>query len=153
MDRLGPTLLLAAVMASCTAAQAPSAGAPAPGATPPSGGAAAEPSGPRTVNSGVYTQAQATRGEQTYQTSCSICHSIGDFTGANFQQAWSGQPLADFHQIVSNNMPQNAPGSLTPQQYADVVAYILSVNGYPAGSTELPTSNEALISIRVEPAR
>ena len=49
-------------------------------------------------------------------------------------------------------MPSNAPGTLTPEQYADVMAFVLSVNKYPAGQTELPTTSAALKSVKmVEP--
>lgn len=148
---VGMSLLVAVTVASCApAASTPSTATPAPGGNAPAANAQGS-SGPRTVNSGVYTVAQANRGQQTFQANCTMCHTTADFTGSNFQQAWSGRPLADLHELISTTMPQTAPGSLTPQQYSDVLSYMLRLNNYPTGATELPTTDQALTSIQMVP--
>jgi hypothetical protein len=50
-------------------------------------------------------------------------------------------------------MPEDNPGSLKPQQYADIVSFFLQLNGYPAGETELPVGAAALKSIQMEPRK
>jgi len=101
---------------------------------------------PQTVNDGVYTAAQAMRGQMVYANSCLMCH------GNKLQGSDSGGPsltgkdfVADFKDMtvgqllmkISNDMPSDAPGTLAKDQYADVTAYVLSYNKYPAGMTEL----------------
>lgn len=126
--------------------------APQPGETGPvPEGETAE--GPRIASEGVYTVAQAERGSTAFETSCSTCHNVEEFTGTTFQGTWGARTMADIHQFISEMMPMDAPGSLTTQQYTDIVAFIIRANGFPAGSTELPTSTEALRQIRFQPAR
>jgi alcohol dehydrogenase (cytochrome c) len=60
---------------------------------------------------------------------------------------WGGEPVGSLFEHVSTNMPQDAPGSLEPQQYADVVAYILQLNGVTPGDRELPADAEQLSSV------
>ena len=50
-------------------------------------------------------------------------------------------------------MPQGNPGSLSTDEYVDILAYFLSMNEYPAGANELPADPSALRSIRVEDPR
>jgi hypothetical protein len=50
---------------------------------------------------------------------------------------------------ISMDMPSNAPGTLKPDQYADVMAYVLSVNKYPAGKTPLPTTSATLKAVKM----
>jgi hypothetical protein len=73
---------------------------------------------PTTVLDGVYTHAQAQRGEAVYSTSCIGCHEGQDADG-------------------QTTMPGNTPGSLDERAYADVIAFILAANGLPAGKREL----------------
>jgi mono/diheme cytochrome c family protein len=105
-----------------------------------------------TVWSGVYTEAQAKRGEAIYADRCASCHAP-DFggidqapalTGGDFTTEWNDQPVNDLFERVRISMPADKPGSLERQQVADVVAFILQKNTLPAGQTELPTRAEAL---------
>ena len=100
--------------------------------------------------SGVYTAAQAIRGEETYMTLCVACHPSGNFTTVAFKTAWNGRPLSEFFELVRDKMPKNDPGSLTPGEYAQAVAYLLRINEAPAGEQELPAETEALKKIRIE---
>jgi mono/diheme cytochrome c family protein len=97
----------------------------------------------RTVEQGVYSEAQATRGQQVYQL-CQPCHgdTLGGglgppLAGEDFLRNWRDWPLSDLATKIQNTMPQNNPGSLTPQQTADVMAYILKVGKFPAGPADL----------------
>ena len=109
---------------------------------------------PRTLTDGVYTEAQAERGQAIYKDRCSPCHGallegkLGPpLTGSNFVSDFSGQPLGQLFSKVKNTMPANAPGSLTPQQTADVVGFILQSGKFPAGQADLSSEEAALRQI------
>ena len=101
------------------------------------------------VLDGVFTEAQATRGEATFRRVCSACHDTNEFSGGRFRLTWVGQSAADLYDTIATLMPEGDPGSLTPAQYAGVVAYLLQVNGYPAGESALPTSLSALRTMEI----
>lgn len=103
----------------------------------------------RTVNDGVYTSAQADRGQAVFGTSCTVCHDPARFTGDEFLGVWTGKPLRDLFQIISTTMPEDNPGGLKPQQYADVVAYFLKLNQFPAGREELKPSADAMAGVTI----
>lgn len=126
---------------------------PAPTTTPATQ-VASQPAAPRgrTTADGIYTMAQATRGENTFANICSTCHNATDFVGSHFTHNWGSRSVGDIHEFISGNMPMDAPGSLTAQEYTDIVAFFIRQNGYPAGQTELPASTEALKQIRFAPA-
>jgi S-disulfanyl-L-cysteine oxidoreductase SoxD len=104
----------------------------------------------RTTLSGIYTDAQVMRGEETYYGSCVNCHPKGTYSGSSFKTNWEGKALADLYDWVLNKMPKNDPGTLTPEQSADVIAYILKENGLPSGKTTIPTDAAVLRTIRIE---
>ena len=104
---------------------------------------------PRSTQSGVYTAEQAARGEDTYATLCTGCHTAATHTGTAFQH-WDGHSLADLFGYISTRMPKNEPGSLAPEQYVDVMAYLLKLNQMPVGRAELPTDTTVLGTIRIE---
>ncbi|MEZ5288945.1 MAG: c-type cytochrome [Vicinamibacterales bacterium] len=104
---------------------------------------------PRSVNEGVYTSAQARRGEATFTSICTTCHDTARFTGPDFVSAWSGKSLAGLFEAVQS-MPEDNPGSLTAQQYADVIAYFLQLNEYPTGSSELAGEEDAMKAIGMD---
>src|SRR6202012_3553174 len=87
---------------------------------------------------GLYTEAQARRGKDVYFGSCRSCHSAESHTGATFAQWWKGKQLSDLYVFVATKMPKNDPGSLAPEDAADVVSYILKLNKMPVGKGELP---------------
>lgn len=102
------------------------------------------------VNLGVYTAAQADRGAAVFKSTCTACHDTAKFTGADFLAGWTGKPLHDLFDLMHSTMPEDNPGSLKPQQYADVVAYFLQLNGYPVGKEELKPDAAALKSIKFD---
>jgi quinoprotein glucose dehydrogenase len=71
-------------------------------------------------------------------------------TGGAFLSNWNGLTLADLFDRIRKTMPQNAPGKLSRQENADILAYTLSVNKFPVGKTELSRQTEFLKEIRFE---
>jgi hypothetical protein len=120
-------------------------------ASPPIGLAAARsPQDVKSTMTGVYTAPQATRGEETYMGICVACHPAGTYKSEAFKTAWSGRLLSELFDQVKEKMPKNDPASLTAEEYIQVVAYLLKINGVPAGDSELPADSEALKKIRIE---
>lgn len=119
---------------------------------------AQEPAESRSVWDGVYTEEQAKRGDEVYKKECAACHgaeltgceSAPPLTGGAFQANWNGLTLGDLFDRIRKTMPQSKPGSLTRQQNSDVLAFMLSVNKFPAGKTELYRQSEMLKEIRFE---
>jgi alcohol dehydrogenase (cytochrome c) len=106
---------------------------------------------------GVFTDAQAKRGEKAYSENCSFCHGddlrgsdvIPALTGDGFVKSWTSKSVGDLFEKIQTTMPATAPGSLMPAQSADIVAHVLIKSGYPAGATELPTAVAALKQIQI----
>ena len=115
-------------------------------------GEAAQDAQPPAISTmtGVYTAAQATRGEETYMAICVSCHPRGTYTTPVFKTTWTGRPLSELFDLVKEKMPKNDPGSLTPGEYAQAIAYLLKINDVPDGEDELPPDSEALKKIRIE---
>jgi len=115
----------------------------------------------RSVWDGVYTEEQAKRGVALYQKECKTCHgdalaggeSAPPLTGGAFLANWNGLTLGDLFERIRKTMPQNAPGKLNRQQNADILAFVLSANKFPAGKTELSRQAEFLKEIRFEAVR
>src|SRR5262245_15568642 len=103
--------------------------------------------GQKTADDGVYTEAQATSGEGIFKEQCASCHAPADFTTDDFLKKFTGKPLHELFQTVSETMPMDSPGTLKPQQYADLVSFILKLNKFPAGQEELKTGADALKAI------
>ena len=104
----------------------------------------------RTTKAGVYTPDQAVKGREVFNSNCLGCHTTATHQGAAFQNKWFGRPLFDLFDYVSQAMPKAAPGSLTEDEYVWVTAYILRLNGMPAGRTELSPEPTWLKSVRVD---
>ena len=113
---------------------------------------------PASVLDGVYTDAQAKRGATVYKDTCEPCHGAKltgtdaggpTLVGADFINGWKDMSLGALLNKVNMDMPSNAPGTLTPEQYADVLAYVLSANKYPVGQKELPTDAVALKPVKM----
>ncbi len=126
----------------------------------------------RTVIDGVYTTEQAKRGREQYRKRCVLCHldngegqqavpeipgqsleREGDaeappIAGEAFLAKWNGHSVRELFERTST-MPVGSPGSLTPQQYADLVALIFEMNKFPVGQQELPPDRDALDGITI----
>ena len=96
----------------------------------------------RTVLDGVFTAAQADRGDAVYSEKCATCHEGADvdgppLTGTPFVDRWREDTLDGLFEFIKTRMPQTAPGSLPETAYLDIVAHLLHENDYPAGEREL----------------
>jgi mono/diheme cytochrome c family protein len=96
------------------------------------------------VASASFTLEQVDRGQYEFSVVCKECHSTSEFRGQNFEFAWRRRTAWDFYRTVTQTMPENAPGSLMDEQYVDVIAYILEMNGFEPGDAELPATKTAL---------
>ena len=103
-----------------------------------------------TTRTGVYNLTQATRGQDVYAGYCKTCHTPQSHTGAVFNATWNGRTLFDLYAFIRDRMPKNEPGSLSDQEYVDVMSYLLRINQMPAGRTELPSDSARLVSIRIQ---
>ncbi len=81
---------------------------------------------------GIYTRAQASRGESTYKTICQNCHATREHKGLLQQTENSKVQISAYFDLISQTMPQDAPGSLSTEVYLNLIAYLLSLNGFPA---------------------
>lgn len=111
----------------------------------------------KTTWSGIFTAEQVARGKEKAVAECASCHGMtlrGDLApsliGPDFIDHWYDARLAELTERIRNTMPASAPGSLKAEEYADVVAYLLSENGFPAGSETLAvTPVEALDAVKI----
>ena len=112
----------------------------------------------RSVWDGVYTTEQAGRGAAGYANECALCHgtdltggeSAPPLMGGEFQSNWNGLTVGDLFERIRTSMPASRPGKLNRDQNSDILAFILSVNQFPAGKTELERQTEVLKQIRFE---
>ena len=109
----------------------------------------------RTVADGVYTTAQAKRGQALYEMECLACHGVTlagglgpPLAGADFLRVWDKRPLADVIDKIEHTMPAAKPGTLSRAQATDLAAYLLQANAFKAGSAEL-APNDALKQIAI----
>ncbi len=105
-----------------------------------------------TTLDGVYTAEQAARGAEITESVCRECHEDEEFVGA-FIRSWAGASVASLYDDIYSLMPEDQPGSLPPQQYADLIAYILQLNGLPPGEIELGAARESLERVVIESKR
>jgi S-disulfanyl-L-cysteine oxidoreductase SoxD len=110
----------------------------------------------RTVWDGVYTADQAKRGEALYTQHCGACHggtllgaeAAPALTGFEFASNWSGLTLGDLFERIRTSMPPDDPGRISAQQKADILAHMLRVGGFPAGTTDLSRDAQVLTQIK-----
>lgn len=111
----------------------------------------------KTIWDGVYTEEQAKRGADVYAQKCAMCHGDGlggvesapALTGPAFYGNWEGEALDALFERMRMSMPQDSPGSLSRAQNADILAHMLNVGGYPAGTTPLDGQAGALTGIKI----
>ena len=124
------------------------------------GAAAQEPPARRSVWDGVYSDAQAQRGETQYSRNCQSCHGA-DLTGdpvkevpslawEGFLTQWNSRTVKELFDTLKRSMPKDDPGSLNARAYVDVIAYVLQVNKFPSGPKDLSLNTEALGQIVIE---
>jgi len=127
-------------------AASPTVPAQPPAAAPSSTGAA----DPVSIQSGVYTTAQATRGRQVAQRECNACHSPTEWSSGGIVVGWNGRSVFELTSHIRSIMPLDGPGRLPWQAYTDIVAYMLQLNRVPPGERELPTDETELSAIVIE---
>jgi len=111
---------------------------------------AQEPNGDRSVMSGVFTAEQVSKGRTGHRAFCLSCHGAEAYTGEPFETMWIGRSVFDFFDALRTTMPNDEPGKLTTEEYVDVIAYILNLNGYPPGSEALSYDENALRKIMID---
>ena len=112
----------------------------------------------KSVWDGVFSPEQASRGEAQYNARCAACHGAtlngtGEAPGLNggeFVSHYDQLTVAELFDRVRTTMPQNDPGSMTRDEYADVVAFLLKSNGFPAGTTALDRRSEVMATIAIQ---
>lgn len=110
----------------------------------------------QTVWDGVYTDEQAKRGAVLFDRECAGCHGPSGagggmapaLTDSAFSANYDGQTVGDLFDRNRNTMPPGKEGQLSGQQNADITAFILQCNTFPAGTTELPTQSMTLKQIK-----
>jgi mono/diheme cytochrome c family protein len=134
---------------------------------------AAQTPGKRSVMDGVYTTDQAARGRAQYKKRCVLCHldngqghaavpvipgesleREGDaeapaVAGEPFQKKWNGRTAWELYGTMASTMPVGSPKALSPQEYADLLAFLFELNKFPAGQSELTPAREQLESITI----
>lgn len=101
----------------------------------------------REVLPGFFSAKQADRGRESYEDRCSECHFLNDFRGTDFEWNWRRQTAWNLYREVSETMPEDRPGELSPETVADIIAYILRLNDYQVGSVDLSTRQTVLEQI------
>lgn len=117
------------------------------------------------VLDGVFTEVQAERGRAAYSAPCGMCHGRRlngapddedmiagpPLARAKFLRTWRGRSVATLLDYTRATMPENNPGSLTDEEYLDIIAYMLSVSRLPSGDRELLPDPQRLARIIIEP--
>ena len=113
---------------------------------------------------GVFTEAQASRGQAMYPGACGLCHgrrlngapddpdmrSTPPLARARFLRVWAGRSLASLFEYTRATMPESNPRSLADQEYVDIIAYMLTVGGMPAGDDELQPDPQSLARVVIQ---
>jgi quinoprotein glucose dehydrogenase len=112
----------------------------------------------RSVWDGVYSAEQAKRGQARYTELCASCHgdtlgggeSAPPLAGGEFLANWNTLTVGELFDRTRSTMPQNKPGSMNREATAEIIAFVLSSNQFPAGKEALPQDSQVLREIRVE---
>ena len=105
---------------------------------------------------GVYTKAQAVRGEKLYQERCAACHGsqmqgieeAPTLRQGAFVYNWDGMPVSILFQRLRETMPLDDPKGTSRKIKADILAFIMSENNFPEGQRPLPYQNSQLKRIQ-----
>jgi mono/diheme cytochrome c family protein len=125
-----------------------------------SGQTPSRPDAIRSARDGVYSDAQAGRGESLYGAQCASCHGpdLGgtqlapQLAGQDFISGWTDRTVGELFDRIRLTMPEDGPGRLSDQQYVDVVAFIIKSNGFSSGDAELVPDVTNLKQITITPA-
>ena len=103
----------------------------------------------KAASAGVYKEEQATRGDTVFQRTCLSCHTPLFHADEQFRMNWIGRTVYDLFKLLKTTMPEDNIGGLSDDDYTRVIAYILKLNGYPAGADSLSTDSLAQKKIRI----
>ena len=101
----------------------------------------------------MYSGEQALKGHDLYNEHCASCHGAAlegqgslPLSGATFKARWADDyhSVDDLFYIIRTLMPYGQPATLSKHEYVDIIAYILMVNGYPAGAEPLASDPRIL---------
>jgi mono/diheme cytochrome c family protein len=104
------------------------------------------------VPSGIpprFATSQVKHGQQLYFGSCVRCHTADRFTAGAFAKAWKGRRVYDLYDLLASTMPQDSPGSMKTDEYLDVIAYLLQLNGAVPGKQKLTADTDSLKKMRI----
>ncbi|MES2523123.1 MAG: cytochrome c [Gemmatimonadota bacterium] len=104
---------------------------------------------PKPAAAGIFSDEQAERGNAVFKRGCLECHTSKDMSNADFRLAWNGRTVFELFEIIRTTMPDGAPGTMTREEYADVTAYLLKLNGMPAGATAMP-GDSTLSALKID---
>jgi mono/diheme cytochrome c family protein len=107
----------------------------------------------RSTQDGVYTLIQANEGRDIFAMSCQSCHTPTVHAGPPFRNKWFGRSLGELFEYLQNEMPKSSPGTLSDEEYLASIAYLMRINGMPAGSTPLASDVKVLHRIRIDSVR
>jgi S-disulfanyl-L-cysteine oxidoreductase SoxD len=103
----------------------------------------------RAAASGVYSEEQAAKGKVAFETYCASCHSPTFHSDSTFRKSWFGRTVHDLFKVLKTTMPEDNVGGLSDEEYTRVIAYILQLNGFPAGKDSLRTDSTSLVRIKI----
>lgn len=112
---------------------------------------AAQSNGPTrdAATQGAYSPDQAARGDTVFKASCASCHEPTFHSDAQFRMNWFGRSVYDLFKILKTTMPEDNIGGLSDDEYTRVIAYILKLNGFPAGADSLRADSLEMQRIRI----
>lgn len=141
-----------ALVASSACASSGTAGAPELEPTPTISSVPAAP--PEASGTAVsFTEAQADRGREVFRGRCTECHSSRDFSDSQFTFKWGRRNAGALYQMIQTQMPETDPGSLSPEETVAIVTYILRMNGFATGPSELAADRAVLDGISLASIR
>lgn len=94
-----------------------------------------------------FTSAQADHGRDLFRAQCTECHYSSEFSDSQFKFKWSRRTAGSLYEVIQTSMPETAPGSLSAEEAVALVTYILRLNGFEPGSSELPAEEAVLDAI------
>lgn len=101
------------------------------------------------ASAGVYKEEQAARGDTVFQRTCLSCHTPTFHADEQFRMNWIGRTVYDLFKLLKTTMPEDNIGGLSDDDYTRVIAYVLKLNGFPAGADSLSSDSLALKRIRI----
>lgn len=124
------TCSVALVLVAASCSTTPSTGVTEPGVPNTEGARSADVPTDQPVDVSAVPADQARRGENAFLASCTACHATREFSDTAFRRRWQNRTAEDLFDLTSATMPEDAPNSLPAERYVDIVAYILTLNGF-----------------------